>query len=162
MHEKSVICTWNTSLYGYQPSAVFLGMQSRNFWTRITSLSGSHSSHIVLCMQYCMIITRITSLCRSQPLPVVFACKTATFGEELQVSMGRRHPLSYCECNTAWLAPELLVSLGPSPHLWCLHAQQGLLDQHTSLHGYQTSPVVLCMQNSVISTRITRLYGFQP
>ena len=30
------------------------------------------------------------------------------------------------------------------------------------LYGSQTSPVVLCMQYRVISTRITSLYGFQP
>ena len=32
----------------------------------------------------------------------------------------------------------------------------------TSLYGCQTSPVVLCMLNSVISTRITSLYWSQP
>ena len=31
-----------------------------------------------------------------------------------------------------------------------------------SFYGYQTSPVVLCMQIIVISTRNTGLYGFQP
>ena len=31
-----------------------------------------------------------------------------------------------------------------------------------SLYGSQTSPIVLCMQNSVISNRITILYGSQP
>ena len=31
----------------------------------------------------------------------------------------------------------------------------------TSLHGTQTSPVVLCIQNNVISGRITSLYGSQ-
>ena len=30
------------------------------------------------------------------------------------------------------------------------------------IYGTQTSPVVLCMQNGVISTRITSLYGSQP
>ena len=72
-----------------------------------------------------------------------------------------RHDQSFCAFTTAWLAPELLGSIGPSPHLWFLHAKQRLLDQSTSLLGYQTSPVVLCMQNSVICTRIKRLYGFQ-
>ena len=71
------------------------------------------------------------------------------------------HYLSLCAFTTAWLAPELLGSIGPSPHLWFLHAKQRLLDQSTSLLGYQTSPVVLCMQNSVICRRIKRLYGFQ-
>ena len=55
-------------------------------------------------MQYSVISTRITCLYGPQPLSVVFACKTATFGAELQVSM----------C--------------PSSHLWFLHAQQRILD----------------------------------
>ena len=52
--------------------------------------------------------------------------------------------------------------MGPSPHLWFLNAKQRLLDQCTSLYGCQTSPVVLCMQNSVICTRISSLHGFLP
>ena len=32
----------------------------------------------------------------------------------------------------------------------------------TSLYRSQASPVVLCMQNSMICTRMTSLYGFQP
>ena len=56
---------------------------------------------------------------------------------------------------------EFYITMGPSPPLWFMHAKQRLLDTNTSLYGYQTSPVVLCMQNSVISTRITSLYGSQ-
>ena len=40
-------------------------------------------------------MTRITSLYRSQPSSVVFACKTATLGPELQVSMGPRPHLGF-------------------------------------------------------------------
>ena len=36
---------------------------------------------------------------------------------ELQVSMGTTPHLSFCACKTARLAPELLVSIGPCPHL---------------------------------------------
>ena len=75
--------------------------------------------------------------------------------------MGPRLPLSFCACKTAWLAPEILVSMGPSPHLRFLHAKQRHLDQLRSLYGTQTTPVVLCIQNSVISTRNTSLYGSQ-
>ena len=84
------------------------------------------------------------------------------------------------------LAPELLVSMGPSHHLWFLPAKQRLYDQNyksqwvptligffckqnndfwtriTSLCGSQTSTVVLCLLNRVISTRITSFYGSQP
>ena len=89
-----------------------------------------------------------------------------------------RHDLSFCACTTACLVSEILVSIGPRPHLWFLHskqlvsmvprphlwiltAKQRILDQHTSLYGYQTSPVVLCIQNSDLRTKIARLYGSQ-
>ena len=44
--------------------------------------------------------------------------------------MGLRPHLSFCACKTARLATELLVSMGPFPHLWFLQAKQGLLDQN--------------------------------
>ena len=50
---------------------------------------------------------RITSLYESQPSFVVFECKTATLGPELQVSMGPRPHLWFLEFKTATLAPEL-------------------------------------------------------
>ena len=34
--------------------------------------------------------------------------------------------------------------------------------EYTSLHGTQTSPVILCMQNNVISIRFASLHGTQP
>ena len=89
-------------------------------------------------MQNRVISTWNTCLHVSQPSSVDFACKTAT------------------------LAHELLVSIGSNTHLWFLHAKQQPLDQYTSLYVYQISPFVLCIQNSVINTRITSFYGFQP
>ena len=75
--------------------------------TRINSLYGSQTSPVVVCMQNNEISTRITSLNWSQPSSVVFACKTATF------------------------VPELQVSMGPSPHLlFFLHSQQRHYDQN--------------------------------
>ena len=41
--------------------------------------------------------------------------------------MGPRHDLSLCACTTAFLASQLLVSIGPRPHLWILFAKQRLL-----------------------------------
>ena len=57
-------------------------------------------------MQNNVIRIRITSFYGSQPLSVVFACKTATFGSELQVSMCPRLRLLICERKTACLEPE--------------------------------------------------------
>ena len=137
-------------------------MQNSDFWMRITNLYGSQTSPVVLCKQYSVISTRKTCLYGSQPLSVVFACKTATFGAELKVSM----------C--------------PSSHLWFLHTQQRILDQNfkslwvpdlicgfcihnsafwtriSSLYGSQTSSVVLSIPNCELNTRIKRLYWFQP
>ena len=136
-------------------------MQNRNFWARITSLYGS------------------------QPSSVDFACNTATFGPELQVSVGPRHHLSFCACNTVWFPPEWLVNMSSSPHLWFLHAIQRLLDQNYKslwvpdltcrfVHaiqrdfyrydksiGFQPSSVVLWLQNCDFRTRHTSLYGTQ-
>ena len=97
-------------------------------------------------MQNSVPSVRITSLYLSQPSSVVFGYKTATFGPEQQVSMGTRPLLSFCAWKTAWLAPELLS-------LWV----PALICGITYLYWSQTSPVVLCMQYSVISSRITCL-----
>ena len=91
-----------------------LWRQNSDFWTRITNLYGSQTSPVVLCMHYSVISTRNTCLNVFQPLSLVFACKTATFGAELQVSMG------------------------PSPHVWFLDAKQQFWTGLTSLYGSQT------------------------
>ena len=76
--------------------------------------------------------------------------------------MGPRSHLWFFILKAATLALEKLVSMGPSPHLWFLHAKSDFSIRITSLHGSQTSPVVLCMQNNLISIRNTSLYGSQP
>ena len=100
--------------------------------------------------------------------------------------MGSRHHLSFCACNTAWLAPELLVSMGPNPYLWFLHSKQRLLEPNNKslrvpditcrcvlskrrdLHHnvkFICVPALICvffMQNSAFMTRLTSLYGSQP
>ena len=73
---------------------------------------------------------RITSLYGPQTSSVAFACKTASFGPELQVPIGPRPHLSFFAFKRTPLAPELQVSIGPSPHLWFFHAKQRLLDQN--------------------------------
>ena len=184
--QNSVISTWITRLYGFQPSSVVFTCKIATFGPEWQIYIWAHTFYVVLWMQYSEICTRITSLYGSHPLSVVFVCKTATFGAELQVSMGPRPHLSFCAFKTAWLTSELLVSMGPSPHVCLLDAKERLLDRNnkslwvpalmyafwmqksdfwtglTSLYGSQTKPVVLCMQNSVISSWITSLYGFQP
>ena len=117
---------------------------------------------------------------------MILACKTATFGAELQVFMGPRHDLSFCAYKTAWLASELLVSMSPISHVWFSDSKQRLLDPNnkslwvpditcrcvhensvirtriSSLYVSQTSSVVLSTHNCVLNTKIKRLYWFQP
>ena len=111
------------------------------------------------------------------------ACKTAWLASELHVSIPSLHlwilcmqnsvfwtrktgsmrsqtPQLLCACKTA-CAPELLVSIGPSPYLDFCMQNSDILDQNDkSLWVPAMSPVILCKQNSVISTRITSLYWF--
>ena len=87
---------------GPRPHLCFFCIQNSDFSTRIASLYMPQTSPVVVCVQNIVISIRNTSLYGSQPSSVVFACKTAT------------------------LAPELQFSMGPSPHLWFLHAKQRL------------------------------------
>ena len=64
-----------------------------------------------------VISIRITTLYGSKPSFVIFACKTATLGPELQVSIGARSHLRFFAFKTGTLVPELQVSKGPSLHL---------------------------------------------
>ena len=59
-----------------------------------------------------------------------FCMQTGTFVSESQVPTCPRPHLSLCACKTECLASELLVSMGPSLHLWFLHAKQNLLEQN--------------------------------
>ena len=72
---------------------------------------------MVLCIQNSDFSIRITSLYGCQPSFVAFAWKTATLGQELQVSMCPSPHLWFCAITTATLWPELIVSMGPRPHL---------------------------------------------
>ena len=69
-------------------------------------------------MQSNVIRIRNTSFYGSQPLFVVCACKTATLGPELEVSLGPRPHVWIFAFKTSPLVTELQVSMGPSPHLW--------------------------------------------
>ena len=76
--------------------------------------------------------------------------------------MGPRHHLSFCACNTAWLAPKLLVSMGPNPYLWFLDAKQQLMDRNNKALWVLDVTCRFVLQNGVICTRMSSLYGFQP
>ena len=108
-----VLCIHNSDiitrihcLYGSQTSPVVLCIQNSVISIIIMSLHGSLTSAVAMCAQNNVISI---SLYGSQPSSVVFACKTAPFGSELQVSMCPRLRRLICAFETAQLAPELLI-----------------------------------------------------
>ena len=52
--------------------------------------------------------------------------------------------------------------MSPSPNLKFSHPNQRIMDQNYQSLWVLYLPVVLCLQNSVICTRMKSLYGFQP
>ena len=107
-----------------------------------------------------MISIRNISLYGCQPSFVVFACKRASLGPELQVSMGPRpHRWFLCIQNSDFsIRIASLYGSQPSSVVLCIH-NGVIMTRINSLYGSQTSPVVLCMQNNVISIRNTSLFG---
>ena len=102
---KQRLLDWNYKALWVKDHTCCFYMQNFDFWTRITSLYESQSWPVILCLYNSVLNIRITSLYRSQPSSVFFAFKTA------------------------WLASQLLVSMGPLPHDWFLDAMQRLLDR---------------------------------
>ena len=161
-------------------------MQNSDFRTRHTSVYGSQTTSVVLSTPNSVLSTRIKRQYGFQPSPVVLFMQTATLALELLVSIVPSSHLwflhakqrlldpnskslwvpvitcRFCDCNAARLAPELLVPMGPSPYLRFSVQKSDFWSRITRLYGTQTTPVVLCMQERVISTWITSLYGSLP
>ena len=89
-------------------------------------------------MQNSVISIRITSLYGFQPSSVVLACKTAPFGQELQVSMG------------------------PSPHQCCVHANRDFWNRITSLYVSQTSSVAFACKTDTFWPELHVSIGLKP
>ena len=103
---------------------------------RINCLCGSQTSSIDLCKQNSLLSTKITSLCGTQTSPVLLCMQNSML--RFRITSLNLFQLSYLvfACKTPTLGLELQVPMVPRPHrpIWC-------------------------MQNGVISTRITSLYG---
>ena len=109
-----------------RPHLSFFASKNCVIRTRMTLVYWLQLSSVVLGIEKVDFSIRPTRLYGCQPSFVGFACKTACLAPELLVSMAPRPHLSFCACKTTWLASESLVSMGPSPHLWYLHAKQRL------------------------------------
>ena len=124
--QNSDFMTGLTILYGPQTSSVVLSTHNSVLSTRIKLLYGFQPSPVVLCIQNSNFSTWITSLFWSKPSSENFACKPATFGPKLHISMGPRNHLWLFAWKTACLSSELLVSIGPALTCGFVHSKQRL------------------------------------
>ena len=129
--QNSVFITWITSLYGSQPSSEVFVCKPATFGPKLYVSMGPRTHLWFSACKIAWLAPEYTSLYGSQPSSVVFACKTATFRTQITNLYGSQtSAVSFVQAITAWLAPELIVSIGPSPYLWFLHAKQRLLEQN--------------------------------
>ena len=61
---------------------------------------------------------------------MVFGIQNSVFSTRIESLYGSKHSSVVFAFKRAPLAPELQVSMGPSHHLWFLHAKERLLDQN--------------------------------
>ena len=109
----------------------------------MTSLYGCQSSFVAFACKTATLGPELqVSMC-PRPHRWVFAFKTATLPSELQASMCPRLHRWVFAFKTATLAPELKVSMGAGPHLWFYMQNSDFWITIISLYGSQTSPVDL-------------------
>ena len=136
-------------------------MQNSGFWIRITSLYRSQTLPIDFCIQKRDFSNRIASLYGSQLSYVVFACKITWLASEILVSMGPS-PHLCCLLANCDFGSELQVSMGPRLRLLICECKNSVLrSRMTIVYSTQPSSVVLCVQNSDFSIRINSLYVSQ-
>ena len=109
-------------------------------------------------MQNSVMSTWITCLYVSQLSSVVFACKTAHFGPELQVSMGPRPHLSFKTSTFGSAYKSLWV-----PGITCPFVLAKQRDEHLNYLSLCVPALIcgFCMQNSVLRAKIACLYRSQ-
>ena len=163
LHSKQRLLHQNTSLYGNQTSPVVSCMHNSVIRIKITSLYGFHPSSVVLYIQNSAFRTWIPCLYVSQPLSMVLCIQKSDIRTTITCLYGSHtSPVILCMQNNfksrsfqsknyRWRLVTIETSKSGARHA-VLQAQNHRI---ISLYDSQTSPVVLCMQNSAISIRIT-------
>ena len=157
----SVISTRITRLYGFQPSSVVLCIQNSDLMTAIACVYGSQTSPVVFCMQNSVPSIRITSVwCESLDPTCGFCMQNSDFWTRITSLYGSQTwPVVLCMHTTAWLPPELLGSMGSSPHLWFCAFKTATYDRNCLCLWVPDLTCDFCMQNSVPRIRITNVCG---
>ena len=137
-------------------------MQNRDFWIRVTCHYGSKTSPVDLWMQNHVLWYRMTLVYWSQHSSVVLCIQTTTLAPELQVSIGPS-PHQWCYAFTrATLASQWLVSMLSAFICGFVHSKQRLQRENYQSLWLPALNCGLCMQNRDFRTRITSLHGTQP
>ena len=110
---------------GPSPHLCFL-MQNSVFWTRITRGCEFQTSSMTFCIHNSDVSTRINSLYGSQTSPVVLCTQNNVISIGNTSLYGTQPSFAGFACKTATLGPELQVSMDPRPHLCFLHSKQRL------------------------------------
>ena len=130
LHTKQRLLDQNyKSLWVPDIACWFVHTNSANS-SRFTNLHGTQNSPVVLCMQNNVTSIKIICLYRSHPSFVVFACKTATLGPELQVSTCLRPHLWFFAFKTATLQQNCKSLCLPALICGFEHSQQRHYDQN--------------------------------
>ena len=124
--QNRVLTTRINCPYESQTSCMDFCIQNSDFVTRITSLYGSQTSPKELCMKNSIPTTGIKSLNGSQTSSMDFCKQNSALCTKItSLYVSQTSPVDFCMQNRD-LGPELQFSMGPSPHLWFLHAKQRL------------------------------------
>ena len=143
------------------PSSVVFACKTATLWPELLVSIGARPHLWFFAFKTASLAPELQVSMRPSPHLWFCALTTATLWPEFIVSIGPRRQLTLCACKTTRLASEILVSICPSPHLSFCACKTRLWIWITNLYRSQTSPMVLWMQNSVISSRITSLHGSQ-
>ena len=111
---------------GPRPHLFLFCIQNSDFSTRIASLYGSQPSSVVFACKTATFGSELQVSMGPRLRLLICECKTACLDPEwrlvyfwlMQPSSVSLVPRRFIAFKTATLAPELQVSIGPSPHLW--------------------------------------------
>ena len=136
-------------------------MQNSYFWIRITSHNGTQVSPVDLWMQNGVLRSRMTLVYWTHPSSVVLCIQNSDLIAELLVSMGPALICGFCMQNSDFRNRNTSLHGSQTSPVVLYMQNNEFYIRITSLYGSKTSPVVLCTRNSVISIRNNRLYGSQ-
>ena len=114
------------SLYGSQPSSAVFACKTATLGPELRVSMGPSPHLWFLCIHNSDIMTCINSLYVSRPSPVVLWMQNNVISIRMTCLYGSQLSFVFFGCKTASLGQELQVSMGPRPHLCFLHSKQRL------------------------------------